>query len=140
MNYLLDTNVVSEWVKPKSDPRVVRWTAEVDEDRTFLSVMTFAEIRQGIEELDEGARRKALATWLEEDLPERFAGRILPIDLAVADACGRLLAQSVRRGAPLSAADALFAATALSRNLTLVTRNARHFAGTGVVLLNPWMS
>ena len=138
MNYLLDTNVVSELVKPRPNERVVRWIAEVDEDRTFLSVMTFTEIRQGIEQLGLGPRREGLRKWIDEDVPERFAGRIMPVDLRTADACGVLLAQSRKNGMGLGVVDALFAASALANQMTLVTRNTRHFAQTGVELHDPW--
>jgi predicted nucleic acid-binding protein len=82
MNFLLDTNVVSEWKKPRPDTGVVRWLSEIDEDSVFLSVVTFAELRHGIERLPAGKRRKQLDEWLRGDLPLRFEQRILPVDLA----------------------------------------------------------
>ena len=90
MNFLLDTNVVSEWVKPRPNANVVRWLAETDEDRVFLSVITFAEIRLGVEEIVAGWRRDGLTRWLQVELPARFEGRILGVDLAVAEGWGRL--------------------------------------------------
>lgn len=138
MNYLLDTNVVSEWVKPGPDPSVVQWLAETDEDCICLSVITFAEIRQGVEEMAPGRRRDALKSWLQDELPLRFEGRILGVDLAVADAWGALMARSRRIGVNLGAIDAFFAATAVANALTLVTRNTSHFANLGISLLNPW--
>ncbi len=138
MSWLLDTNVVSEWVKPRPDPRVARWIAEADEDRVFLSVVTFAEIRQGIEEMNPGARRKALQSWLERELPERFEGRILGVDLGVADAWGALMARSRKAGISLGVMDTFLAATAQVYGLALVTRNARHFENLEIALVNPW--
>ena len=88
MNFLLDTNVVSEWVKPRPNANVVRWLAETDEDRVFLSVITFAEIRLGVEEMVAGWRRDGLTRWLQVELPARFEGRILGVDLAVAEGWG----------------------------------------------------
>src|SRR3546814_4808101 len=85
VNFLLDTNVVSEWVKPQPNAGVIAWLAEVDEDRVFMSVVTLAEIRHGIERLPAGARRKRLDTWLRDELPLRFEGRVLSVDEAVAD-------------------------------------------------------
>ena len=73
--WLLDTNVISEWAKPLPDAAVVRWLDEVDEDRVFLSVVTLAEIRFGIERLAPGRRRAGLDRWLRDELPERFEGR-----------------------------------------------------------------
>ena len=139
MKYLLDTNVVSEWVKPRPDARVARWLAEAAEDRVFLSVVTFAEIRKGVEEMAAGRRRETLNAWLQGDLPARFEGRILGVDLSVANAWGTLLANSRKIGINLSAIDALFAATAEAHKLTLITRNTKHFEKAGIALLNPWV-
>ena len=85
MNLLLDTNVISEWTKARPDAGAVRWLAEADEDRIFISVVTIAEIRHGIERLPRGHKRDRLDSWLTTDLPMRFEGRILPIDLQVGD-------------------------------------------------------
>ncbi len=136
--YLLDTNVVSEFVKPRPEPRVFAWLADVDEERVFLSVASFAEIRFGVERMPEGRRRAHLAEWLTDDLPTRFAGRILDADRSVADAWGRVVARAQRAGVTVSAMDAFFAATAEVRALTLVTRNVRDFAKLGIPLLDPW--
>jgi len=75
VNFLLDTNVVSEWVKPRPDPGVIRWTESVDEDRVFLSVISFGELRYGAERMAAGARRRRLEEWLQDELPLRFEGR-----------------------------------------------------------------
>jgi predicted nucleic acid-binding protein len=93
MNFLLDTNVVSEWTKPHPDVGVVSWLSEIDEDSVFLSVITFAELRHGIERLPTGKRKKQLDEWLKGELPLRFEQRILPVDGAVADEWGRLVAR-----------------------------------------------
>lgn len=139
MNWLLDTNVVSEWVKPRPDANVARWLAAADEDHTFLSVVTFAEIRQGIEEMAPGRRREALKSWLQAELQARFEGRILGVDLAVAEACGAAIARSRRIGIHLGVMDAFFAATAQAHGLTLVTRNTKHFERLGIAIINPWL-
>src|SRR5690348_14476375 len=94
MSFLLDTNVVSEWVKPAPNPGVIAWTADADEDRVFLSVVTLAEVRYGIERMPASSRRKRLAEWLEQDLPLRFEGRIIPIDPKIADICGKVVARA----------------------------------------------
>jgi toxin FitB len=75
----------SEWVRPRPDPNVVSWLAEADEDRIFVSVVAFAEIRRGIELMPVGKRRERLAQWLAEELPTRFANRIVAIDQQVAE-------------------------------------------------------
>lgn len=138
MTFLLDTNVVSEWVKPRPDPGVVAWLAQVDEDRVFLGVVTLAELRHGIERMDDGARRRRLDTWLRHELPLRFEGRILAIDAAVADAWGRIMAAGKARGRPMGLMDAFVAALALTYDLTLVTRNAAHFVGHLKSVVDPW--
>ena len=138
MSYLLDTNVLSEWVKQRPEPTVVAWLEAVDEDDVFLSVISFAELRRGVELLPAGRRREDLATWIAEDLTERFHDRVLHVDRHVADAWGRVMARSQRSGRSLTAMDAFFAATAASRDLTLATRNVKDFEGLGVPILDPW--
>jgi predicted nucleic acid-binding protein len=138
VNFLLDTNVLSEVQRPAPDLKVIGWLDAVDEDRAFLSVASIAELRRGVALMGEGRRRAALAAWLADDLPARFAERIVPIDRAIAEHWGDLMAQSHRSGVTLSAMDGFFAATALTRNLTLVTRNVKDFASLGVPLFNPW--
>lgn len=138
MNFLLDTNVVSEWAKPRPEPRVVRWLADVDEDRVFLSVMTIAELQRGVDLLAPGPKQDRLSAWLATDILERFEDRLLDVTREVAWEWGRLCARSQQRGQVLGAFDALLAATASVHELTLVTRNSSDFEGTGVALFNPW--
>ena len=138
MNYLLDTNVVSEWIKPRPDSGVVDWLAQIDEDAVFLSVVTFAELRHGIERLPASKRRKQLDEWLRGELPLRFEQRILQVDGAVADEWGRLVARHDTLGRPIHAMDALIAATAQVHALTLVTRNASDFEASVKSVVNPW--
>ena len=138
MSFLLDTNVVSEWVKPAPNPGLVAWLADVDEDRTFLSAVTIAELRYGIQRLPMGKRRRRLDEWLTEDLLLRFEQRVLPVDTPVADASGRLVDRSERLGRALSAMDAFIAATAEVHRLTLVTRDTSDFTHLLPSVLNPW--
>ena len=132
MSFLLDTSVVSEWVKPMPDPNVIRWLAEVDEDRVYLSVIT------GTERLPAGARKSRLETWLREELPLRFEGRLLMIEATIADTWGRVVSRCSAVGRPLGVMDAFFAATAEVHALTLVTRNVSDFTASGIFLFNPW--
>jgi len=74
LKFLLDTNVISEWVRPAPDPAVVRWLGEADEEQVFLSVASFAEIRHGVERMPAGRRREAVSAWLFSELPQRFRG------------------------------------------------------------------
>ncbi len=136
--FLLDTNVISELIKPKPDPKVMKWIDGTAEDLLFLSVLTLGEIRKGVMLLPRSVRRTALEVWLRSDLPLRFSGRILNIDQEVADRWGQLSALTSARGANVAVIDGLLAATATVNDLTLVTRNTRDVAATGVSLLNPW--
>ena len=138
MSFLLDTNVVSEWMKPQPNPGLVNWLHNVDEDEVFISVVTLTEIRYGIERIAVGRRRRRLETWLEQELPLRFEGRILPVDQTIADVGGRVAARSEAAGRPMEAIDAYLAATAEVHRLTLVTRNQADFRSVLKATLNPW--
>ena len=138
MNFLLDTNVVSEPMKARPNAGVLSWLAHADEDSVFLSVVTITELRYGIERLATGKRRDRLEGWLRKDLTSRFGERILTVDLEIADACGRLVARSEAVGHPIEARDAFIAATAEVRGLTLVTRNISDFEATVKEIVTPW--
>jgi predicted nucleic acid-binding protein len=138
VSFLLDTNVVSEWVKPRPDPGVIRWLADVDEDRVFLSVVTLAELRYGIERLADGSRRRRLDGWLRDELPLRFEGRLLPVDAPIADRWGEVVARREAAGRPIGIIDAFIAATANVRALKLVTRNEVDFESAVDEIVNPW--
>lgn len=136
--FLLDTNCISELVRPQPETRVLKWIEAVDEATLYLSVLTVGEIRKGVAGLTQGKRRTQLETWLEIDLQARFSGRIMPIDRPIADRWGLLTAEAKRKGNPLSVIDGLLAATALHHNLTVVSRNSSDFTNTQVPVLNPW--
>lgn len=138
MRFLLDTNVVSEWTKPKPNVNVIRWLAEADEDRVFLSVVTVAELRHGIERMALGKRRDRLDSWLHEGLLSRFEKRILTIDLSIASAWGFIVARGQAMGRPPGIMDAFLAATAEVHHLTLVTRNVLDFQAASLQIFNPW--
>ena len=138
MSFLLDTNVISEWVKPRPNPGVIAWLAEIDEDRTFISVITLAELRSGINLLAVGRRRDRLNAWLADELPTRFEGRVLSIDTAVADCWGRITASARTAGRTIHAMDAFLAATADIHRLTVITRNVLDFQNAGTRVLCPW--
>jgi len=135
VSYLLDTNVVSELVRKKPSPRVVRWFDEVPDDALHLSTLTVGELRKGVERLADGRRKERLRLWLEQDLPAWFEDRILPVTVAVADRWGRM---SASIGRPTPAIDGLLAATALHHELRIVTRNESDFAVFGPEIVNPW--
>lgn len=138
MSFLLDTNILSEWVKPQPNPNVVSWLIEVNGSDVFLSVVSFAEIRRGIELMDPGRRRERLASWLAHELSARFKHRILGIGQRVAETWSIVTARCQKAGVTLGTMDAFIAATAEAHGLTLVTRNTRDFESVGIALLNPW--
>ena len=138
MTFLLDTNVVSEWAKPRPEPRVIAWLSDVDEDRVCISVVTVGELRHGIERLPPGRRRARLDEWLRHELAQRFEGRVLPIDGSVANAWGIIVAERERSGRPIGTMDAFMAATAAVHGLTLVTRNASDFRSSVKTVFDPW--
>jgi toxin FitB len=137
--FLLDTNVISDLIRPRPEPKVTAWIEATSESLLYLSVLTLGEIRKGITSLRDSPRRVVLEAWLGSDLAVRFANRILPVDESVADRWGRIAADSAAEGSPLSVIDGLLAATALHHNLTLVSRNVKDFATTRVPLFNPWI-
>ena len=138
MNYILDTNVVSELVAREADQKVIDWIDSIDSESVFLSVITIGEIKKGIEKLPDSKRMKILESWLEEDLLVRFRGRILPLGIPVMLMWGRLVARLEREGKPIPAIDSLLAATAAQTGFTLVTRNTAHFEPAGISVLDPW--
>ncbi|MFP4317321.1 MAG: type II toxin-antitoxin system VapC family toxin [Desulfovibrionales bacterium] len=135
MSYLLDTNVLSELVKPEPNPSVVDWFSDKPDESLCISVLTLGEIRKGIEALQIGKRKERLRVWLEYDLRDWFGTRVLPVDAPVADRWGRVLAQARR---PMPSIDSLLAATALHHELRLVTRNVHDFRYPGLEVINPW--
>jgi predicted nucleic acid-binding protein len=132
--YLLDTNVISETRKLRADPRVAGFLGATSGERLFLSVLTLGELRKGVaaRRRTDGATADRLAAWVDE-IESTFADRVLPIDAAAARIWGELSAHRTR-----PVVDTLIAATAIARGLTLVTRNARDVAATGVAVVNPW--
>jgi toxin FitB len=138
MSFLLDTNVLSEPIKERPNSGVLEWLSQANEDEVFVSVVTITELRYGVERLATGKRRERLDSWLRKDLIARFDGRILPVDLRIADACGGLMARSESMGRPLEARDAFIAATAEVHGLTLVTRNTSDFEAMLKAIVSPW--
>ena len=136
--FLLDTNILSELLRPRPDARVTGWIDRTDESLLHISVLTVGEIRKGIASLASSARRAQLEAWLENELRPRFAGCVLPVDEAVALRWGSLAGQAAAKGQPVPVIAGLLAATALHHDLTLVTRNITDVAPTGVFAFSPW--
>lgn len=139
MKYLLDTCVISELVRIKPEPRVVRWLSDQEESSLFLSVLTLGELEKGISKLPDGPLQRRLRDWIDLDLRQRFRDRILPVDCDVADRWGCLSAEAEKNGQKVPVIDGLLAATALTHGLTLVTRDIKHVAATAAVIFNPWL-
>jgi predicted nucleic acid-binding protein len=135
LDSLLDTNVVSQSTKLIPDPRVVAWLAAIRSAELYLSAISLAEIRFGIQEMDPGRKRSNFEHWLELDLRQSFAGRILAVDERIAEEAGRLASIGKKDGARPQLADALIAATARMHGLRLATLNHRHFENLGVELV-----
>ena len=140
MNYILDTNVVSEVRKAgsgRADANVIAWLTDQERSRLYISTITLMELQLGIlqigrRDIDQGLR---LATWLKEVVLTEFANRILPVDAEAAIRCAHLHVPD-----PRLERDALIAATALTGGMTLVTRNVADFRGIELAVINPWMS
>lgn len=136
MMFLLDTTVISELRRPrKAHPRVVAWANSTPAASTFLSVISILEIELGalLIERKDAAQGAILRAWIDEQVLPRFEGRVLAIDIAVAQRCAGLHVP-----APRAERNALIAATGLVHGLTIVTRNVTDFTPTGVEVLNPW--
>ena len=136
--YLLDTNALSELRKRRSgkiSAAVEAWAGSVDQADMYLSVITIMEVELGVALLERRDARQAgmLRLWLHDKVIPAFAGRILPVDTTIALRCARLHVPDTK-----SERDAWIAATGLVHDLTIVTRNVAYFAGTGVMLLDPW--
>jgi len=138
VRWLLDTCVISELAAKKPNARVVEWIDSVESEQVYLTVITVGEIRKGIEKLPDSKKRQSLHAWLAEDLLFRFQGRIVPIDIDIVLAWGVLTGRLESEGRKMGAIDALIAATALTGDFVLVTRNGKDFIHTGARLFDPW--
>jgi hypothetical protein len=136
--WLLDTNVLSEPSKPRPNRAVVSWMEAQPSESLAISAISVGELRHGIERMAAGARRLDLERWMERVLVPHLGDRIIPVDVRIAEAWGRLTARRAMVGKTVPAVDSLLAATALVHSLTLVTRNTADFSGLGLELFNPW--
>ncbi len=135
---LLDTNVLSELLRPAPDAAVLAWFAEQRDDALWVSSVTQAEMLLGLRLLPPGQRRTALDAQLQSMFSEDFAGRLLSFDSPAAMAYAEIMAARRAAGRPISQFDAQIAAIAVSRNAAVVTRNVADFEGCGVEVVNPW--
>jgi toxin FitB len=138
MTYLLDTCLISELVAKHPNQKVLDWLDAQAPETLYISIITIGEIAKGIGKITVSKRKESLTKWLNETLPSRFKDRILGIDFSTMVLWGNLVGQLEQNGRPLPAMDSLIAAIAIHNSLSLVTRNEKDFAGTGVVIINPW--
>jgi predicted nucleic acid-binding protein len=138
VNFLLDTNVVSETTRSQPSAAVLDWIAAQAGESLFISVITIGELRRGALLLAAGKKRNALLRWIETGIKADFAGRILPVDTDVMERWAQLQVRSEQAGRRLPLMDSLLAATTLAHGLTLATRNLADFKAAGVPLLDPW--
>ncbi len=137
MAFLLDINVISEQTKPQPNLGVLDWLENHWVGETYLSVITLGEIEQGILLLGNTKRARAYRIWLE-NLEQEFDGRILEVNRLVLKNWAELTSRAIQKGKPVGYADSLIAATALTHNLTVVTRNTSDFQNVMKKLFNPW--
>lgn len=138
MTWLLDTNVISETIRPRPHLSVSSWLASQQWDDLSISVVTLAEIREGIATSTDERRRHELDGWLASDIVVPFRDRTLPVDEPVLVDWIRISKALARRKIARPATDLLLAATARIHKLVLATRNTRDFANTGITVYNPW--
>lgn len=141
MKYLLDTNIISEFVSKKPNQKVLDYINSLDENDIYLSVITLGEIRFGIEKLDREKQKKKiknLSHWLNNDLMQRFEGRVLDIDLEIMLKWGEVNAQLQKVGKPMPIMDSLIASSCLAKDFVLITRNEKDFYSFEMEMVNPF--
>lgn len=138
--YLLDTNVLSEFKRPRPDVNVYAWADAVNEEATYVSVVSLGELRFGVSLMPPSRRKSELENWLGDLVPKRFDKRVLDVTPAIAEAWGELLARAKRAGVGLSVIDAYIAATARVHGMIVVTRNVQDFETFDLAILNPWLA
>ena len=138
MAFLLDTNVVSETIRPRPDKTVLDWIEAQSPTDLFLAAQTLGELVRGARKVKEQARRERFERWIEQDLARQFNGRVLSFDGRTAAVWGRLMGDGDRAGRPPAAADAQIAAVAIQHDLIIVTRNVKDFENFDIQLFDPW--
>jgi predicted nucleic acid-binding protein len=135
---LLDTNVISAFIRPEPDQAVMSWLDIQSPESMWTTSISVYELRFGVELLASGRRRKLLEEALDNALKEEFDGRVIPFDVPAAQAAGRIAAARRRIGRSVEVRDVQIAGIALARKAAVATRNIRHFEGLGIPLIDPW--
>ena len=139
MRYLLDTNVISEFIAKKPNQKVLNYIKSLDEDDIYLSVITIGEIKFGIQKVKSQVRKEQLLSWLEDDLLQRFEGKIIDIDTQTMLKWGEINQHLQSIGRPISIMDSLIAATSMAKEMSLVTRNVKDFCDFDIEIVNPFI-
>ena len=139
MRYLLDTNVISEFIAKNPNKRVLDFINSLDEDDLYLSVITIGEIKFGIQKVKSQRKKEQLLVWLEDDLLKRFKGKIVNIDTDTMLVWGEMNQhlQSIGRVIPI--VDSLIASSCVANNFTLITRNVKDFYNFDMEIINPFL-
>ncbi|CAB1062392.1 VapC toxin protein [Olavius sp. associated proteobacterium Delta 1] len=138
MNYLLDTCVISEMIKPKPSSKVIKWLRSCRDESLFLSSLTVGEIQKGISKLPNSRKKNNLQEWMDKELIRRFDKRILGIDFKAAQKWGKIQASSELTGTKMPVIDSLIASIGIVHDMTVVTRDTGGMKNSGVRLFNPW--
>ncbi len=137
---LLDTNVISESLRPAPEARIIQWIDVQPLETLYLSAITVAELRAGVARQPAGARRDTLHESIEKRVLPHFIGRILPFDLAATQAYADLMARTRAAGFSICTADAFIAAIAAAQGLIVATRDTKPFEAAALTVINPWLS
>ena len=138
MKYLLDTNIISEFISKNPNKNVVDYILTINENNLYLSVITIGEIKAGIEKLDEGSKKAKLLHWLEYDLLKRFQDRIVSINIDTMLEWGKTNQRLKKLGTPLPIMDSLIGVTCKVENMALITRNEKDFKNMEIEIINPF--
>ena len=138
MKYLLDTNIISELISKKPNKKVITFLQNISDNDLYLSVVTIGEIKFGIANLPDSEKKKKLLNWLYSDLFKRFEGRIVDVDSDIMLKWGYLTSALKKKGKPMPIMYAIIAATAISKNFTLITRNEKDFRNLDLEIVNPF--
>ena len=139
MKYLLDTNIISEFISKTPNKNVIDYVLALDENDLYLSVITIGEIKAGVEKLDNGSKKEKLSHWLENDLLDRFQNRIIDIDTEIMLQWGVINNRLKQLGKPLPIMDSLIGATSEVKDFVLITRNEKDFKNLNIKVVNPFL-
>ena len=135
---VLDTNVISEPLKPFPEQNVLAWLNEQTAETLFITAISLAELRHGVAAMPRGRRRNRLASALEDQVLSLFGPRVLAFDAAAASAYAEIRVRTDSAGRPISAADSYIAATAAAHGFAIATREDAAFEAAGIQVINPW--